>query len=93
MIKQTNEEIKDYLETLFPDANKIVITRNGSGWNIEMSRMYEYLNLPLMRLIDLSEFFGSKNINDSRYSFGGCETCDYGSSYTIELTVLPEEES
>ena len=58
---------------------------------ITLSNMYEAPGLSFKHLMALSEFFDTKNINDDdRFSYGGCETCDYGSSYGFTLTIRPE---
>ncbi len=60
--------------------------------DIKLSSMYESPSLNLGLLMELAEFFGTKNINDDdRFSNGGCDTCDYGSSYGFTLTVRPEK--
>lgn len=59
--------------------------------DIKLDMMYESPRLNLQLLMELAEFFGTKNINDDdRFSYNGCETCDYGSSYGFTLTVRPE---
>lgn len=66
------------------------VTLEGGVFTIKVERMYEFVDLNFARLCRVSEFFGTKQINDSRYSSEGCETCDYGSRYEITLTVSPE---
>lgn len=57
---------------------------------IRVGQMYEPPPLNLGILLDLAEFFGTKNIDDDRFSHGGCETCDYGSEYGFTLRIRPE---
>jgi hypothetical protein len=59
---------------------------------VTISCMYEAPPSPTLDvLMQLAEFFGTKNINDDdKFANGGCETCDYGSSYGYTLTVRPE---
>jgi len=57
---------------------------------VTCGKMYEAPPLNLGMLMKYAEFFGTKNINDSRFSHGGCETCDYGSSYGYTLIIKPE---
>lgn len=57
---------------------------------IEVSAMYSSpsLNFPILKR--MAEYFDTENINDDdRFGYGGCETCDYGSSYGYTLTVRP----
>ncbi len=61
--------------------------------SITLSQMYEPPGLHFSQLLELSEFFGTKNINDdARFSYSGCGTCDYGSSYGFTLTIRPDKE-
>lgn len=58
---------------------------------VEIKCMYEVPQPNLQVMTDLAEFFGTKNINDDdRFADGGCETCDYGSSYGYTLSIRPE---
>ena len=58
--------------------------------DITVSCMYEAPGLSFAQLKELSDFFESVHINDdARFSYGGCETCDYGSEYGFTLTVRP----
>ena len=42
----------------------------------------------------LCEAFETKKIDSDQFSYRGCETCDYGSSYGYDLTItLPENET
>jgi len=53
---------------------------------ITVTNMYEYVNLTFGMLDVLSQKIGCKEISEiSRNFIDGCETCDYGSKYTIEL--------
>jgi hypothetical protein len=56
---------------------------------IVIKRMYEYVTMNLSHLTKVAKLFGTENINDDRYAYGGCETCDYGSSYEIRLHIKP----
>lgn len=61
--------------------------------DITVAMMYESPTLAFKHLKSLSEFFETENINDDdRFSQGGCETCDYGSSYGFTLTIRPNGE-
>ncbi len=71
------------------DKIKVDVRRDGEGYTIEIEKMYSYVSLKLSQLLELANFFDTLNINDTRYHTNGCETCDYGSSYKITLTVMP----
>ena len=53
---------------------------------IRVARMYEYLPFNTKFLFKLAEMVGTDNLNVDKYHRDGCETCDYGSSYTMEFT-------
>lgn len=68
-----------------------VVENDPNRIQIKIECMYgaPTFNLPL--LMELAEFFGTKNINDDdSFALSGCETCDYGSSYGFTLTIRPE---
>lgn len=91
MIQRTIYEIQEFVDKTWPDAEKRQIKKSGDDIMIELSSMYSAPGLGFHNLIALSEFMGTKNINDDdRFGRGGCETCDYGSSYGFTLTVRPE---
>ena len=95
----TEEEIEKKVKEIWTcpedddwnEPEKINVSIGKDNIKIEVSSMYESppLNLPI--LMQLADFFETKNINDDdRFGYGGCETCDYGSSYGFTLTVRPE---
>lgn len=94
MTYPTIEEVKEFAGTLFVgdydgDEVEIDVRRVGDEYVIEVTRMYNYVSLKLSHLLSLANFFGTLNVNDERYHTNGCETCDYGSSYKVTLTVNP----
>lgn len=61
---------------------------------ITVKCMYEAPPINLNVLMQLAEFFGTRNINDDeRFARPGCDTCDYGSTYGFTLIVRPERAS
>lgn len=71
---------------------KIKIDIGSDEIRITIQAMYDSPSITLGHLMALAEFFETKNINDDdRFSWSGCETCDYGSSYGFTLTVRPEK--
>ncbi len=72
-------------------APSIEIDAKADCVRITVACMYESPSLNLSHMMELAEFFGTKNINDDyRFANQGCETCDYGSSYGFTLTIRPE---
>jgi hypothetical protein len=69
-----------------------VEVREPEWVRIKLSRMYDAPGLTFQHLTKLSEFFGTIHINDPDYfSNGGCDTCDYGSSYGFTLEIRPDK--
>jgi len=65
------------------------LVKIDGGFEIQLRRMYDG-DLPgptLERLMRLADFFGTTSIDVDNYAQGGCETCDYGSSYGFDLQV------
>jgi len=70
--------------------DKIEIARTGKTVRIKLSSMYEAPGLSFAQLKALSAFFETDNLDDDdRFSYSGCETCDYGSSYGFTLRIEP----
>lgn len=59
----------------------------GNDVLITYGRMYESPVLNFVSLMDLSEIFGTKDIDVDNYANSGCETCDYGSDYGHEISI------
>jgi len=66
---------------------KVEILRPGSNMvDIVTTKMYDYVEVSFEQLTLLSELFGTRKINlGDRESWGGCETCDYGSKYQLTI--------
>ena len=84
--------IAEAKDEYYGKIDEVEVSVDEGTVSITLSNMYEAPGLSFGHLMKLAEFFGTKNINDDdRFSFGGCETCDYGSSYGFTLTVRPEK--
>ena len=55
---------------------------------IKHSAMYSAPTLQFAKLKKLSEIFGTEKIDVDDFGHGGCETCDYGSEYGHEITLI-----
>jgi hypothetical protein len=92
--RKGKKAIEAKVRELFPELDKsynhgevsISISKDKERVVIEMTTMYDYMELKFSHLKQLSEFLPCKEISDSRTHSDGCETCDYGSSYEITLT-------
>lgn len=90
MIKHTIEEIKEEVFRIWGDNIRDIEVEVSIGKEVKITikQMYEYVSCTFSQLEELSKFFDTKNINfENGYSHGGCETCDYGSSYAIDITI------
>ncbi len=54
---------------------------------IKWSRMYEAPTLGYETLRKIAEHFGTEKVDVDDHSQGGCETCDYGSSYGHIISI------
>lgn len=59
------------------------------GFEIQLRKMYDgNLQGPTLdRLMKMAEYFGTTSIDVDNYAQRGCETCDWGSSYGLDLQV------
>jgi hypothetical protein len=71
------------------EFNVNVISQNEV--ELTVSQMYKFVDASLENLIALAELFETKNINMNNWSSNGCDTCDYGSCYSITFTITPDE--
>jgi len=57
-------------------------------FHIKITRMYSYVVIQFKTLDALAKLFKTDQINlsDGDHS-SGCETCDYGSSYEVNITI------
>ena len=88
MNELTEKDIRHFMKSLWPDVNITVsITKNI---NIALESDYGSVGISFDKLLKMVEFFGTKNIDiDNSFSSGGCQTCSYGDSHTLEFTVKP----
>lgn len=91
MIEHTESQVRAKVSELWPDLkDETVEVQIGDDYvRIKLYQMYEAPGLKLSHLMALCEFFGTKNIDDERFSQNGCDTCDYGSRYGFDLVVRP----
>jgi hypothetical protein len=95
----STEEVETFVRSLFPDYHfkgsdsSLTVVFDGvrQQYTITIAQMYEYVPVNFDMLYRLSDFFETRKINDTRYSSRGCDTCDYGSSYEVKLTVGGDE--
>ena len=67
---------------------RIEFCRNSDdSLNVEVKQMYEYVDCSFGKLKQLSEFFGTDHIDMDNWASKGCDTCDFGSSYTVSISI------
>lgn len=85
------KEFRDIFQPRYGNVPEVHIYKCPQYISVEVSDDSS-MDLSLKKLIRLAEFFGTTNINEeTRYSSGGCDTCDYGSVYTMRFVIKPEE--
>lgn len=67
-----------------PDKVKVTHSISDASASVVISKMYDFVEFDFEFLEMLSKVFETKKINvGDRDSYSGCETCDYGSSYSL----------
>lgn len=94
MIVRTDTEVREEFKRLFKPhyGNQVEVSiYHGNDYtSVDVSADSE-MTLSLKKLIRLSEFFGTTNIDEeTQHSSGGCDTCDYGATYTLKFTIRPD---
>ena len=57
------------------------------NWNVQVWQSYDYIQVPLIALLEMAAAFETNDITSDLYGQSGCETCDYGSKYTTTWYV------
>lgn len=85
-MKKPLDLIKSELELLFSsDDPEITVTENSKRLGVAVvSQMYEYIEVQFSTMMSLRAIFNGE-FNIDKWSSTGCETCDYGSQYTMEF--------
>ena len=87
----TDAEVLTFLKETWPDTDTVELNKNRTDLvSFTLSSMYDPPGLNFNKLCALSEFFDTRNMTDpDTFSKGGCETCDYGSSYGFTIELRP----
>lgn len=86
----TREKVFTYFDELYPTATIKVNPWDG-GWEVTIDQMYDYVDVSFKRLVEISNHFGTTNIEMDKWAAGGCNSCDYGSKYEVELQIGCED--
>ena len=98
MIDRSVEEIKETFRNVFRPKYggepEVRVYQDSSDSYVSVEVEHDNpMTLTLRDLIKISEFFGTTNINEeTQHSSGGCDTCDYGSVYTMRFVIKPEKD-
>ena len=88
--KKTRKEIIDFVKNIWPNA-EIDITISKGEYVINISKENASPEMSLITLLRLGQFFNTTNIDESTFKYEGCDTCDYGGTYELELSIKPEK--
>lgn len=64
------------------------LRKTHNGLIITIGNMYQSPELSFAKLLELSKLFGTTEIDVDNYSISGCETCDWGSDYGHEISIV-----
>lgn len=91
----TKNEMEERVKAVFnPGRNyrdytiELWFTNDNRDLTIRLKQMYEYVDVQFDHLSQLSEVFATRKIDiGDKSAYGGCETCDHGSSYELSIHV------
>ena len=84
---QANTE-KDYYEPIYSEPSKYKFDAEEGTLVVEYESMYNRPMITFAFLESLSEAFKTKHIDlENGHSKSGCDTCDWGSSYGVVITL------
>lgn len=79
---------KEYDEPTYSEPSEFKLSSDGETLVVEYEAMYSRPTITFAFLESLSDAFKTKYINlENGHSLSGCETCDYGSSYGVIITL------
>ena len=89
---RSKEDIDKFVRETWPEEPycdyRVEIARaDADSAEFTLKQMYKYVELDFAKLKAVSDFFGTLNVLTDMDSYGGCETCDYGSSYEVTFKV------
>lgn len=79
---------KEYGEPTYSEPSEFRFSPDARKLVVEYEAMYDRPTITFAFLESLSEAFKTKHIDlENGHSQSGCETCDYGSSYGVVITL------
>ena len=64
------------------------IDKNENKIDVAVEQMYQFVDTSFKRLKQISEAFGTDEIDINSWHSNGCETCDYGSCYNVTFNII-----
>lgn len=91
-MKHTKEEFVEMLNSAFgeggPYDDRVVdVQTSGEDLVFSVGQQYKPPELTVSTLNAVAAFVGTDTIDIGSESESGCETCDFGSCYSVVLTV------
>ncbi len=80
---------EDYKDS--PDTMIFTCDNKGRICEIIVKSRYEPVRLTFEHLETLSKILGTKHIDVEDQRSGGCESCDWGSNYGVNISVWYDE--
>lgn len=92
-VQQLTHELTKTLPTVYGIQSELSVSIIPHGFEIKYAAMYEAPMLTIAMLKQLSTLFNTDNIDVNNYAMGGCDTCDWGSSYgnTIQIRGVSDD--
>lgn len=90
-LKALEEKIRELIEAASEDVYELEMRVEQEGTTVKICAqdMYGFVPLTYEMMRAASEALGTAAISEERYVEGGCDTCDYGSTY--EWTLICKE--
>lgn len=90
LLEKINEIFSKHMN--YSDFKLSLQQEDKNCWVITLSQMYRYVDVEFEHLLKLSELFNTKKINiGDKWHTEGCETCDYGSKYSLSIYILKSQ--
>ncbi len=86
---KSETDIIEFFKKLFSyESPSVNVSFRGNFIMVGLEQMYNYIELDFKKMKAIGEFFNTDKINFSNGArHRGCETCDYGSSYTVDIDI------
>lgn len=98
MNSKSFEQLKELIISYFEEINKkeyiglwdfsVEIVNFDNYFNIILSKMYNYVPINFDFLKLMADYCNTDDISETgKDHYNGCETCDWGSKYSISFTI------